>query len=322
MSDRSKKIAVIGQGLMGLTCAERLLEAGFNVDIHSKDEFWNTTSTSAGAYWWPHKAYPEERVSKWAKETYEVYKSVRNQAHTGVTFQRHRRFCLDPDDSAYARHLVDEWERIDGHDYGIDCVEAFSVILPVIDVPIYMPFLRNEVVKKGGRIQLRDVGCFTDLFPEYDLIINCTGVGAGELANDREVFSIRGQVIRVSASSEITESTRIYKARDEFTLVLPRSRDIILGGTAQENDWSLEVRDEDTEEILRRCQEIVPALVDCQFMGASVGLRPGRKVIRLELERLNDGKAVIHNYGHGGGGFTVAWGCANEVRDLAEHYFC
>ncbi len=49
-----------------------------------------------------------------------------------------------------------------------------------------------------------------------------------------------------------------------------------------------------------------------------VGLRPFRKLgVRLEREQLHDGRIVIHNYGHGGAGFTLSWGCAREVLDTA-----
>jgi D-amino-acid oxidase len=49
-----------------------------------------------------------------------------------------------------------------------------------------------------------------------------------------------------------------------------------------------------------------------------VGLRPFRKSgVRLERDQLRDGRAVIHNYGHGGGGFTLSWGCAREVLEAA-----
>jgi len=40
--------------------------------------------------------------------------------------------------------------------------------------------------------------------------------------------------------------------------------------------------------------------------------------VRLERDRLGDGRTVIHDYGHGGSGFTLSWGCASEVLDIAE----
>ena len=48
-----------------------------------------------------------------------------------------------------------------------------------------------------------------------------------------------------------------------------------------------------------------------------VGLRPGRMEVRLEREEKN-GKYLIHNYGHGGSGVTLSWGCADEVVELAN----
>jgi len=247
-----------------------------------------------------------------------VFAEEKADPKTGITFEKHLRFCLDPDDSAYARHLVDHWEEVDGADYGIQCAEAFLVTLPVIDVPTYMPYLRNKVEAKGAEFHIREIHDINALFPDYDLVLNCSGVGARQLADDEEVFPIRGQVVRLSRSPAVTESTRIYQKQDEFSLVLPRKDDIVLGGTAQDHDWSLEVRDEDTQDIIARCKKIVPALESCEVLGAAVGLRPGRREVRLELEMLPGDLPVIHNYGHGGGGYTVAWGCANEVLELAK----
>jgi len=320
MNAPEKRIAIIGQGVMGLSSAYHLLDQGFKVDIFSKDNFWSTASISAGAYWWPHRVYPEERVTKWAKETYETYKEDQTHPETGISFKQHLRLCIDPDESAYARHILDECEEINGQDYGLNCAEAFLVRLPVIDVPTYMLYLKTQVESKGGQIHIREVSNPLDFYPEYDLVINCSGVGARELVKDESVFPIRGQSVRVSSSPNIVKSTRIYKKNDEFTLVLPRRNDIVVGGTAQDNDWSLEVRAEDTKEIIDRCSKFVPDLQDCEILGATVGLRPGRKEIRLELEIFSGGKPIIHNYGHGGGGYTVAWGCAKEVQDLAKTY--
>jgi D-amino-acid oxidase len=48
-----------------------------------------------------------------------------------------------------------------------------------------------------------------------------------------------------------------------------------------------------------------------------VCVRPARSSVRLESERFEDGR-VVHNYGHGGAGFTVSWGCAEEVARLVD----
>jgi glycine/D-amino acid oxidase-like deaminating enzyme len=61
-----------------------------------------------------------------------------------------------------------------------------------------------------------------------------------------------------------------------------------------------------------------PQLGDEQIIARVAGLRPFRRGgLRLELESI-DGFPVIHNYGHGGGGITTAWGCAVEVLRLAH----
>ncbi len=306
---------------MGLTCAARLLDLDCSVDIFSRDDLWKTTSTSAGAYWWPHKTYPEEKVSRWSKETYDEYSKLKSNSQTGVSFQKHFRFCLDPDENTYALHLVQEWKEINGADYGIPCQKAYLVVVPVIDVPIFMPYLRDLVQSKGAQIHIREFNSPAELFPDLDLVVNCSGVWARHLVNDKEVFPIRGQVVRISKLAKIKQSTRIYRKQDQFTLVLPRINDCILGGTAQEGDWSLEISENDTREIIERCSKIVPAVTNCQILGAAVGLRPGRSAVRLELEQIGPNRPIVHNYGHGGGGFTVAWGCASEVANLVREYF-
>ncbi|MDF1751735.1 MAG: FAD-dependent oxidoreductase [Verrucomicrobiales bacterium] len=317
----NKRIAVVGQGVIGLTCAAELLEQGHSVDIFSKDPFPETNSMSAGAYWWPHKAYPQRRVSEWSRESYHQYLELKNTPESGVHFEKHYRFCIDPDDCAYVLDIVDHWERIDGADYGIDCYEAFLVTLPVIDVPIFMPYLKSVVQDKGGTLTTREIDAPESLFPEYDMVINCSGVGARQFVDDSRVFPIRGQIVRASLPEGLRESTRLYRKQDEFTLILPRSGEMVLGGTSQEGDWDRAPRQSDTDEIVQRCSKLVPGVADAEILGVSVGLRPGRDEVRLEVDCNSEGQAIIHNYGHGGGGYTVAWGCAREVADLADAYF-
>jgi len=316
-----RKIAVVGQGVMGLTCALKLLEDGHDVTVYSHEGFSETTSMSAGAYWWPHKAYPAARVAKWSRETFEAYAALSEDRDSGVYFQTHRRFCLEPDDSAYARHLVDEWKEIDGATYGVPCREAYEVLLPVIDVPTFMPYLKARVDALGGVFRVEGLDGPDGLFPEFALVINCSGVGALHFVNDPGVFPIRGQVVSVSPIEGLDYSMRVYQKREDFTLILPRKKDIILGGTTQEGRWDREASQEDTDTIVARCTRFFPELGDCEILRTAVGLRPGRKQVRLELELIGKNQPVIHNYGHGGGGYTVALGCANEVLALANEYF-
>ncbi|MEM8485368.1 MAG: FAD-dependent oxidoreductase [Bacteroidota bacterium] len=310
------KIAVVGQGIIGLSTASRLMADGHAVDIFSKDPFEATTSMAAGAYWWPHKAYPQERVSAWAASTYRRLVKESTNPASGVFMAPHFRFCLDPDDGAYARYLLDDWEAIDGAAYGRPCPEAYKMMVPVIDVPIYMPRLRNQLIQAGAKLIQEEIDHPDSLFPAYDLVVNCTGVWASTFVDDPTVYPIRGQAVRLSLPHNLQASTRIFQHDDQFTLILPRTSDVILGGTAQEGSWETSPSEQDTQTIVNRCRGIVPEIADSAILGTTVGLRPGRKTVRLERTKTAAGNPIIHNYGHGGGGFTIAWGCAEEVALL------
>jgi D-amino-acid oxidase len=141
-------------------------------------------------------------------------------------------------------------------------------------------------------------------------------LSAREIAGDGSVYPIRGQIIRVRRPAA---DRRIINALHEqaLTYIVPRSQDCILGGTAEEHNWSLAIEPDTAAGILQRAQALAPALTEAEVIEHLVGLRPGRKEVRLELEQLAAGSAVIHNYGHGGAGFTLSWGCAQEVAELA-----
>ncbi|MBL8818082.1 MAG: FAD-binding oxidoreductase [Planctomyces sp.] len=311
-------VAVIGQGVIGLTSAVRLLQTGCQVVIYSQDEFSATTSMSAGAYWWPHQLYPEDRVRKWAADSLWEYRRLANIEGSGVHFELHRRYCVDPDECTYARDLLDSWTPIDGKALGLNCTDAYEVTLPVIDVPTFMPFLRNQIIQLGGEFRIQRLTTLEELFDTFSLIVNCSGIGARDLAADSTVFPIRGQVVRMTSSKLNHTSIRIYRNGPQFTLILPRTNDVVLGGTSQRDNWDTQPSDEETRQIILSCTEVAPDLSNAQFLDSHVGLRPGRSEVRLDAEYPTAGRTVIHNYGHGGGGFTVAWGCADEVCSLTS----
>ena len=139
-------------------------------------------------------------------------------------------------------------------------------------------------------------------------------MNSGELLRDEEVYPVRGQIIRVKAPL-----TEMYLDQQIETLayIVPISTDVILGGVAQQGNWSLEQNEEDHDFILDKCASIIPELRDAEIIEDMVGLRPGRTEVRLEKEEI-DNLDLIHNYGHGGSGVTLSWGCADEVVELAN----
>jgi D-amino-acid oxidase len=100
------------------------------------------------------------------------------------------------------------------------------------------------------------------------------------------------------------------------TYIVPRSNDCILGGTSQPHARHLQPDMDTANGIIERCAQFVPEVRNARVLEHRVGLRPGRPTIRLEAARQPGGGLVVHNYGHGGAGVTLSWGCAEEAVGL------
>jgi D-amino-acid oxidase len=141
------------------------------------------------------------------------------------------------------------------------------------------------------------------------LVLNCTGLGARELAGDNQLIADRGQVAYVRARAD----TPCLCDQDQLIYVLPREDLCVVGGTSERGDEDDTVRDEQTELLLARACRLVPELASAELLGAQAGLRPAR----LGGPRVERVGRIIHCYGHGGAGVTLSWGCALQVVKLA-----
>jgi D-amino-acid oxidase len=189
---------------------------------------------------------------------------------------------------------------------------------PVVAMPVYMKWLESRVETLGGVIEARAVHDLEALLLEASLVVNCTGLAARELVKDDDLHPIRGQIVRVAAG----HADRFVQAgggRSPLTYIIPRDDCTVLGGTEDEGVWDLDVDPATESAILARGRALVPALTHAEVVSHAVGLRPGRSEVRLETVR-RPGGIIVHNYGHGGGGVTLSWGCADEVsrRSAAE----
>jgi D-amino-acid oxidase len=183
----------------------------------------------------------------------------------------------------------------------------------VVEMPIYLKYLMDRFSAAGGSVQRRTLSSLDEV--DARVVVNCVGLGARDLVDDASMEPIRGQVVRVR-NPGLKRFVLDEDNPEGVTYIIPRSGDCILGGTADEGEWDLEPDQETAAGILRRCTQLEPRLKDAEVLEHKVGLRPGRPEIRLERE---DGPIPrIHNYGHGGSGITLSWGCAEETLRLVE----
>jgi len=307
----NNQITVLGAGVIGLTTAIVLQEAGYELRIIAAHLPYglNTTSNKAAAIWFPYKAEPPEKINQWSKESYERFEALSQIANSGIKVV----------DTIYIAQDKNQWwipafpngtvrdalpEQLPGH-----YESGLIAEVPFIDTPIYLHYLVEHFRANGGTIKQQQIT--TEDIPklaDQQLVINCTGMNSQTLFNDEKLYPIQGYIAKVEAPQQTD-----YILRDEEVLayIIPRADGVILGGTDFENEYETTPKREVIESIVSRCQALSPHLAKAKLINSYVGLRPARKGgIRLEKDAKWN---IIHNYGHGGSGFTVSWGCAREV---------
>lgn len=309
-------ITVLGAGVSGLTTAIVLSEKGYSVQIITKKPPGQTTSAVAAAIWFPYEAYPAQKVSKWSKTSLLKFQQLSEAPDSGVSFIPFTAY-LDTHEEPWwlealpLENILDNNTTSPVHPNH----RGYKLLVPLIETPIYLDYLVNRFMESGGEILQQEISSLKDL-ENYLLVVNCLGLGSKYLFDDHDLFPIQGQVVKVEPSPEIEGMATEYtlgKNGDEMAYIIPRRDGIILGGSAKKHNYSTKTDDSLTNRIIHYCCEFEPEIAKLSTLETKVGLRPGRSEIRLEKD---PALAVIHNYGHGGAGYTVSWGCAEEVLKL------
>jgi len=300
-------ITVVGAGVVGLCTARTLEERGHEVQVVAAGTEDATTSAVAGACWFPYRAGPPDRVAAWAAETRHWLDEVAADPGSGVApitgYEITSDDRLDPPRPWWAAHIAVTREPAPVTGAPI----AWRYASVGIEPARFLPWLASQLRRP---IEHRPVA---DLAGEPgDVVVNCTGLAARELAGDAAVTALFGQVV-ITAVGEVDRSIAVTDDRDPDALfyLIPRRDELVLGGCslAWPPGVPPAIDPAITERILAQARGLGLAVGEVKRVRA--GLRPCRPEVRLE--RIG---RIIHNYGHGGAGYTLCRGCADAVVAL------
>ncbi len=298
------EVTVVGAGVIGLMTALSLEEHGHRVRIVAAATGAQITSAVAGAVWFPYRTGPADKVAGWAARTRAWLEDLaRTTPSAGVDVLTGYEITPTSDEPWWSAACELEWvpAPVTG------APGAWRFVAPRCEPAIFMPWLEAQLVATIERRVVLDLAAEAG-----DVVINCTGLGSRELCDDRELQPIQGQVL-ITAPGHADLGVSITDDRDPDAIfyVIPRRGELVVGGIARA--WTgaepPQVDDTITQRILRQAAALGIRVGDVHRI--NTGLRPFRASVRLEREG-----RIIHNYGHGGAGYTLARGCAEDVVGL------
>lgn len=307
-------VTVIGAGVIGLTTAVVLAERGYPVRVLTAEPPADTTSAVAGAIWGPYRSGPVESVDRWSATSLSIFTDLARQRRSGVRLLAGREVSKRRVEPPRWHDQLPAWRYCADHDLPAGAVTGWRYCAPTMDMPVYLNYLLSRLAAAKGRVVRRVVVSLDDVGP--GLVVNCSGMGARRLAQDTTVLPVRGQHVIVGNPGLAEFFMEDVGASTELVGVYPQGDRVVLGGTAIQGSEDRTVDMATAKEIVARCSRVFPALATAPVLAHKVGIRPARGSVRLERLRLRSGRWCVHNYGHGGAGVTLAWGCAYQAVDL------
>jgi D-amino-acid oxidase len=316
-------VTVVGAGIIGLTTALTLQERGHDVRVVAAARGPDITSAVAGAVWFPYRAGPPDKVAHWAAHTKRwLVELARTAPDAGIDVLTGYEITHEAE-SPPARPWWAALPTMEGDDLALELAGVERVPSPVTGQPdawrftapraqpsLFLPWLEAKLTRP---IERRVVTAL-DREPG-DIVVNCTGLGARELTGDELLMPLLGQVVIAErGTADLATTVTDHRTPDEIFYVIPRRDELVLGGCSlpfppgaePELDPAISAR------IVAHAREIGILIGDVRT--ERVGLRPFRAQVRLERDATH--ARIIHNYGHGGAGFTLCRGCAESVAAL------
>lgn len=312
-------VAVVGSGIVGLNAAAAIAADGHRVVVLEAGPSADTVSAVAGGLWSPFRAGPPHDVDRWSRIGYDSYARMSREAPGAGVRMIDVRLAVADDAIGHP------WESCApagaGRSAGVEerpsgVGSARTMRVPCVDTAGHLAWLREGLVATGASFVEHRLERLADAFDLAPVVVACPGLAARELCGDEHLEAIRGVVVEVAFADSAQLAAVLDDRGPQPTYVLPR-RDgtVLLGGRVDTGDERLTATLGEVEDIVARCCALVPELTGAAVLGCKVGLRPGRFAVRVAELPSAHGRLVV-NYGHGGSGWTLAAGCAQDVAAL------
>ena len=257
--------AVIGSGIMGLTSARLLQDAGWTVTIYTRDTWRHTTSNVAAGEWGPFGVHYPSRSSAAFKSQLNWAARITHHALTNLTGPDYGIRWLE----TYTMSGFDASIGGDGplsdlfpysatlgpgeHPFPTDHVQR--MVTMQIDPGRLLRRLEQDFRLAGGNIVIRSFADREDILslPE-PVIFNCTGLGAAKLFGDEELVPAKGQLVFLPPDPAVDYMT--FGGGRGMLHMFPRSDVVLLGGIFKEGDYTTHPEPDETERIVTEHQRL------------------------------------------------------------------
>ncbi|MCA1659576.1 MAG: FAD-dependent oxidoreductase, partial [Verrucomicrobiaceae bacterium] len=173
-----RRVAIVGAGVSGLTCAIVFAESGFDTSILAEQIGDRTDSAAAAAIWYPYDVGSSSEIVPWALISYGRFLELARHPETGVSLVELRVFSrlgpIDPPDWAQPFATC----ALAASDMPAAFISGFSIRVPLIETSKYLAYLQTRLTTAAGTVtdavrfaQLQEVD------PAFEFVINCSGIG-------------------------------------------------------------------------------------------------------------------------------------------------
>jgi glycine/D-amino acid oxidase-like deaminating enzyme len=258
--------AVVGGGVMGLTSARLLQDAGWNVTIYTKNVARHSTSNVAAGQWFPASVYDKDVATdafisqfNWATRVSHHAQTNLGGADYGIRWVENYFLGIDPFDEdggiPFLADLFPYFQKLQPDEHPFPVPHVWALVTMHVDPAVFLRRLTNDFYQAGGRIVMRDFRDRSEVLAlEEPVIFNCTGLGAKALFGDDELTPVKGQLVFLPPDLDVDYAK--IGGGNELLYMFSRSDAIVLGGTTKKGDWSTQPEPAETARIVAGHQRL------------------------------------------------------------------